>query len=73
MGIEQEIKAIESMEPTKVVGISLNLRNFTEDKSKADIFSECEKKYMLPAVDIFQGGASILLDAITEYIEYRGH
>lgn len=68
VGIEQEIKAIEAMEPTKVVGISLNLRNFTEDKSKAYLFSECEKKYMLPAVDIYQGGASILLDAITEYI-----
>ncbi|OPX57658.1 MAG: hypothetical protein A4E25_02033 [Methanobacterium sp. PtaB.Bin024] len=68
VGISQEIKAIEAMEPTKVVGISLNLRNFTEDKSRADLFAECEKKYMLPTADIFQGGASILLDAITEYI-----
>ncbi|HOI40831.1 MAG TPA: DUF1611 domain-containing protein [Methanobacterium sp.] len=68
MGIEQEIKAIEAMEPTKVVGISLNLRNFAEDTPKGDIFSQCEEKYMLPAADIFQGGASILLKAITEYI-----
>ncbi len=68
VGIGQEIMAIEAMEPTKVVGISLNLRNFNGDKSKADLFSECEEKFMLPAADIFQGGASILLDAITEYI-----
>lgn len=68
VGIEQEIKAIEAMEPTKVVGISLNLRNFAEDTSKGDIFSQCKEKYMLPAADIFQGGASILLEAITEYI-----
>jgi uncharacterized NAD-dependent epimerase/dehydratase family protein len=68
VGIRQEIKAIEAMEPTKVVGISLNLRNFTGDRSKEDVFSECAKKYKLPSVDIFQGGASILLDAITEYI-----
>ncbi len=68
VGIEQEIKAIEFMEPTKVVGISLNLRNLSEDKLKGDIFSQCEKKFKLPAVDIFQGGASILLKAITEYI-----
>ncbi|NYB52545.1 MAG: DUF1611 domain-containing protein [Methanobacteriaceae archaeon] len=68
VGIKQEIKAIEAMEPTKVVGISLNLRNFTKDKAKADLFSEYTKKYGLPVVDIFQGGASILLDAITEYI-----
>jgi uncharacterized NAD-dependent epimerase/dehydratase family protein len=68
VGIQQEIKAIEAMEPTKVVGISLNLRNFAGNKTKADIFSECSEKYGLPVVDIFQGGASILLDAITEYI-----
>ena len=67
VGITEEIRAIEAMEPTKVVGISLNLRNFTEDKSQAILFSECQEKYGLPAADIYHGGASILLDAIIEY------
>ncbi len=68
VGIEQEKRAIEAMEPTKVVGVSLNLRNYPEEKSKADLFAECEKEYGLPVADIYQGGASKLLDAIIEYI-----
>jgi len=68
VGIEQEKKAIEAMEPTKVVGVSLNLRNYHEEKSKADLFAEYEKEYGLPVADIYQGGASKLLDAIIEYI-----
>ena len=65
VGIAEEIRAIEAVEPTKVVGISLNLRNFTDDKSS--LFSQCQEKYGLPVADIYQGGASILLDAIIEY------
>ncbi len=65
VGIAEEIKAIEAVEPTKVVGISLNLRNFTDDKSS--LFSQCQEKYGLPVADIYQGGASILLDAIIQY------
>lgn len=63
-GIEYEIKAIEAVEPTKVVGISLNLRN-VEDKS---LLSEFEEKYGLPVVDIKNGGASRLLKAIMDEI-----
>jgi uncharacterized NAD-dependent epimerase/dehydratase family protein len=66
LGLKHEIKAIEAVEPTKVVGISLNLRNYPNYPS--DLFQECKEKFGVPAVDIFQGGASILLDAITEYI-----
>lgn len=68
VGIEQEIKAIEAIEPTKVVGISLNLRNYSEGKPKSEIYSLCSQKYGLPAADIYNDGASILLDAITQYI-----
>lgn len=68
VGIEQEIKAIEAVEPTKVVGISLNLRNYSGDKSPSEIFSEHEERYGLATVDIFQGGSSILLDSIIDYI-----
>jgi len=49
------------------VGISLNLRNFTESTSKDILFSQCQEKYGLPSADIYHGGASILLDAIIEY------
>lgn len=63
-GIKQEIKAIESVEPTKVVGISLNMRNV---KNKNDIL-KFEEKYKIPAVDIKNGGASKLLDAIIHHV-----
>jgi len=62
-GIDYEIKAIESVEPTKVVGISLNLRNVN---NKKDIL-KYEDKYNLPTVDILNGGASRLLEVITNY------
>jgi uncharacterized NAD-dependent epimerase/dehydratase family protein len=60
VGIRQEIMAIEAMEPTVVVGISLNLRN-VEDKG---VVSEYETRYGLPTVDVYREGASRLLDAI---------
>lgn len=62
-GIEYEVKAIEAAEPTKVVGISLNLRNVKDIKT-----SDYEDKYGLPAVDIKNGGASRLLEVIIDHI-----
>ncbi|KZX10582.1 DUF1611 domain-containing protein [Methanobrevibacter curvatus] len=63
-GINDEIKAIEAIEPTEVIGLSINLRNET-DLSPEDF----EKEYNLPAVDMKNGGASKLLDAILEKID----
>ena len=63
-GIEFEVKAIEALEPTKVVGLSLNLRN-VNDKNELNNY---ESKYGLPAVDVKDGGASRLLDVIIDYI-----
>lgn len=63
-GIKDEINAIEAIEPTKVVGLSLNMRNVNDQK---DIL-EYEEKYKLPAVDIKNGGASKLLDAIIDHL-----
>ncbi|AGN17239.1 DUF1611 domain-containing protein [Methanobrevibacter sp. AbM4] len=63
-GIENEIRAIEAVEPTKVVGLSINLRN--ADDLKLEDF---EEKYNLPAVDMRNGGAPKLLDAILDYFE----
>ncbi|WP_414469435.1 DUF1611 domain-containing protein [Methanobacterium sp. ACI-7] len=63
-GIVDEIKAIEALEPTKVVGISLNMRNVS---GKKDIL-KYEEKYKLPAVDIKNGGAPKLLDAILDCV-----
>ena len=64
-GIEEEIKAIEAIEPTKVVGLSINLKNANLDMD-VDYF---ESKYDLPVEDVYNNGASKLLDAIFEYLE----
>ena len=63
-GIEYEIRAIEAVEPTKVVGISLNLRN-VKNKSELKNFQE---KYDLPVADIKNGGAFILLNKIIDHL-----
>lgn len=63
-GILEEIKAIESVEPTKVVGISLNLRNVEGNNLIADY----ESKYGLPTADVRHGGSSRLLKVIMDYI-----
>jgi uncharacterized NAD-dependent epimerase/dehydratase family protein len=63
-GIEFEVRAIEAVEPTKVVGLSLNLRNVTDKSS----IHKYEEDYNLPAVDVTDGGASRLLDIIIDYI-----
>lgn len=63
-GIEYEIRAIEAVEPTKVVGLSLNLRNVKEKNNLV----KYEEKYGLPAVDIKNGGASRLLEVINDSI-----
>jgi len=64
LGIDYEIRAIEAVEPTKVVGISLNLRN-NNDK---DALGKYEGKYGLPTVDIKNGGASRLFKVIYDYL-----
>ena len=64
-GIEEEIKAIESVEPTKVVGLSINLKNAELDVD-LDYF---ESEFGLPAEDVYNNGASKLLDAILDYLE----
>ncbi len=63
-GIAEEIKAIESIEPTKVVGLSINLRNADKEMK----LSNFEDEFGLPAVDVYNEGASRLLDAILNYL-----
>ena len=53
------------MPTTKVVGLSINLRNADEDMT----LESFEEKYGLPAADMYAGGASKLLDAILEYLD----
>lgn len=67
-GIAEEVKAIEAVEPTKVVGLSINLRNADEGLTPADF----EKEFGLPAVDVYNEGASKLLDAIYDYLDNDG-
>lgn len=64
LGIDYEVKAIEAVEPTKVVGLSLNLRN-VENKN---VLQDYEGKYNLPTVDIKNDGASRLLEVIKDHI-----
>lgn len=63
-GIKEEIRAIEALEPTRVIAISLNLRNIN-DRS---IMEEYENRFGLPVVDVKNGGASRLMDVIMDYI-----
>jgi uncharacterized NAD-dependent epimerase/dehydratase family protein len=63
-GIDFEIKAIEALEPTNVVGLSINLRNVS-DKTEIKNY---EEEYNLPAVDVKDGGASRLMDIIIDHI-----
>ena len=82
-GIDYEVKAIEAVVPTtKVVGLSINLRNADEDMT-LESFEEInlrnadedmtlesfEEKYGLPAADMYSGGAAKILDAILEYLD----
>ena len=64
-GIEEEIKAIEAVEPTKVVGISINLKNANEGED----IPYFESQFDLPVEDVYNNGASKLLDAILNYLE----
>ena len=65
-GIDYEVKAIEAVVPTtKVVGLSINLRNADEDMT----LESFEEKYGLPAADMYSGGAAKILDAILEYLD----
>lgn len=64
-GINEEINAIESVETTKVVALSINLRNaYSNIKSK-----DFELEFNLPSVDVYNEGASKLLDSILKYLE----
>ncbi len=60
-GIKEEIKAIEAVEPTKVVGISINLRN-EPNKTPEDY----EKEFNIPTADVRENPDK-LLDAILEH------
>jgi uncharacterized NAD-dependent epimerase/dehydratase family protein len=64
-GINEEIAAIEAVEPTKVVGLSINLRN-ADSNMKCEDF---ESEFNLPSVDVYNEGASKLLDYILKYLE----
>ncbi|MDD3454223.1 MAG: DUF1611 domain-containing protein, partial [Methanobacteriales archaeon] len=64
---KEEIRAIEAVEPTKVVGISLNLRNIN-DYIKEKLIRKYETQYNLPVADVKGGGSSKLLDAIIDHI-----
>jgi uncharacterized NAD-dependent epimerase/dehydratase family protein len=63
-GVIEEITAMEALEPTKVVGMSLNLRNVDKEGQ----IEKYESKYGLPAFDVKNGGSSQLLKVIMDYL-----
>lgn len=63
-GIADEIAAIEAVEPTKVVGLSINLKNAELDMDM-DYF---ESTYDLPVEDVYKNGALKLLDVVLDYL-----
>ncbi|MDR3222926.1 MAG: DUF1611 domain-containing protein [Methanobrevibacter sp.] len=67
-GIDHEIKAIEAVEPTKVIALSINLIN-AENNITLDDFS----KYKLPVADVKNMGAKILLDSILDYLNNKNN
>jgi len=62
-GIKEEIAAIEAVEPNKVIGLSFNLKNAPDLDLK-----DFESENKLPAVDVYNNGASKLLDVILNYL-----
>jgi uncharacterized NAD-dependent epimerase/dehydratase family protein len=63
-GVIEEITAMEALEPTKVVAMSLNLRNVDKEGQ----IEKYESKYGLPAFDVKNGGSSQLLKVIMDYL-----
>ncbi len=65
-GITKELTAIEAIEDTKVIGLSINRRN-----KPAESLEAIEKEFNLPTVDIYDGengGIEKLLDTIIDYL-----
>ncbi len=63
-GIVSEVKAIEAVEPTKVVGVSINLLNIENTTGQIEKYS---KESGLPVFDV-KHDAKCLLNIITEYL-----
>ena len=66
IGIKSELTAIEAVEPTKVIGLSINRRN-APDMSLEDI----EEEFGLPTVDIHtnsNGGLERLIKTVLDYV-----
>ncbi len=66
IGIEAELSAIEAVEPTKVIALSINRRNDSEYS-----LEEVEKEFNLPTVDIHtdsNGGLKRLIETVLNYV-----
>ncbi len=66
IGIDTELRAIEAVEPTKVIALSINRRN-DQDLS----LKEVEADHDLPAVDLHtdsNGGIERLLETVLDYV-----
>ena len=62
----QIMNAIEAVEPTKVIALSINRRNDSEYS-----LEEVEKEFNLPAVDIHtdsNGGLKRLIEIVLNYV-----
>lgn len=69
IGIEAELNAIEAVEPTKVIALSINRRNDSDYS-----LEEVEKEFNLPTVDIHtdsNGGLKRLIETVLKYVEEK--
>ncbi|WP_455644976.1 DUF1611 domain-containing protein [Methanosphaera sp.] len=66
VGIATELNAIEAVEPTKVIGLSINRRNAPETS-----LEEIESEFNLPTVDLHtdsNGGLTRLIKTVLDYV-----
>lgn len=66
IGINAELKAIEAVEPTKVIALSINRRNSQDESLEA-----IEEEFGLPTVDLHtnsNGGIERLINTVLDYV-----
>ena len=66
--LEKEIKMLEMFSNAKVIAITLNHENMSEDEVEETV-KEYEKKYGVPCCDIFRHGCRKLVEAVKKELE----
>ncbi|MEZ9423316.1 DUF1611 domain-containing protein [Vibrio lentus] len=70
--IEDYERLASYMRPAKVVAISVNCEDMSEEEAKAYI-SDIENTYKLPATDVIKFGAGKLVDSLNNYLSKKNN